>query len=342
MVQAARSIWGRMAPALFLALMAPAMAELLPGATRFSSLFVFPIELAVWGGGAVLIRYLVRQLGLGWPALTLLALALAVAEECLIQQTSLAPMVIHLKGEVYARAFGVNYVYLLWALPYEAVFVVLLPVQLAELVFADRRGEPWVSRAGLIAAILLFGLGSRLAWFTWTQIARPKVFHLPPFTPPVPALAVAALAIALLAFLALGPFRQALSRPARALAPPPAPVVGLLAAVWAILWYGLALLGFGIAPALPPARAIGPALLSLALILWLAPRWAADPRWSAGRRYALVFGAMLGSMAAGFIGFLGPPTVDLWFKLAIDALAVALMVWLGLSLRRPTPLSPAP
>jgi len=46
----------------------------------------------------------------------LLALALAVAEECLIQQTSLAPMVLKLKGEVYARAYGVNYVYFLWAL----------------------------------------------------------------------------------------------------------------------------------------------------------------------------------------------------------------------------------
>jgi hypothetical protein len=53
------------------------------------------------------------------------ALALAIAEECLIQQTSLAPMFIRLKGETYARAFGVNYVYFLWALVYEAVFVVI-------------------------------------------------------------------------------------------------------------------------------------------------------------------------------------------------------------------------
>ena len=26
------------------------MAEVLPGATRFSSLFVFPVEVCVWGG----------------------------------------------------------------------------------------------------------------------------------------------------------------------------------------------------------------------------------------------------------------------------------------------------
>ena len=46
-------LWNRMAPALLLAFLAPMFAEVLPGATRFSSIFVLPIELAVWGGGGV-------------------------------------------------------------------------------------------------------------------------------------------------------------------------------------------------------------------------------------------------------------------------------------------------
>ena len=104
------SVFRRMAPAFTLALLAPLLAEILPGATRFSAIFVFPIEICVWGIGTVLIREIVRRKGLGWPSLLLLALALSVAEECLIQQTSLAPVIIQLKGEVYARAFGVNYV----------------------------------------------------------------------------------------------------------------------------------------------------------------------------------------------------------------------------------------
>ena len=86
-------------------------AEVLPGATRFSSIFVFPIEMAVWGGGAVW-RARSSKRRLGWWSLLLLGLALAVAEEFLIQQTSVAPMVIRLKGETWARAFGLNYVYL--------------------------------------------------------------------------------------------------------------------------------------------------------------------------------------------------------------------------------------
>ena len=106
--------WAGILPALTLVLMAPITAEVLPGATRLSSLFVLPIEMCVWGGGALMIRYAVRRSRLGWLNMLCLALALAVAEECLIQQTSLAPMILQLKGEVYARAFGVNYVYLQW------------------------------------------------------------------------------------------------------------------------------------------------------------------------------------------------------------------------------------
>src|SRR5438067_4949721 len=116
-------LWTRIAPALTLAFLAPMFAEVLPGATRFSSIFVFPIEMAVWGGGAVLIRALVRRLGRGWWSLLLLGLALSVAEELLIQQTSVAPMVIRLKGETWARAYDLNYVYFIWALAYESIWV---------------------------------------------------------------------------------------------------------------------------------------------------------------------------------------------------------------------------
>src|SRR5438045_3337401 len=114
MADSRRGLSNRIAPALTLAFLAPMFAEVLPGATRFSSIFVFPIEMAVWGGGAVMARALVRSRGLGWWSLVLLGLALALAEEFLIQQTSVAPMVIRLKGETWARAFDVNYVYLVW------------------------------------------------------------------------------------------------------------------------------------------------------------------------------------------------------------------------------------
>ena len=83
--------WVRSAPALTLMLMAPLTAEVLPGATRFSSLFVVPIEICGWGGGAIMIRYAVRRWRLGRLNMLSLALAPAIAEECPIQQHGSIP-----------------------------------------------------------------------------------------------------------------------------------------------------------------------------------------------------------------------------------------------------------
>jgi hypothetical protein len=334
MAPAPPSLWARAAPALTLVIMAPLVAEVLPGATRFSALFVLPVEMCVWGGGALLIRYAVRRWRLGWLNMLLLALALSIAEECLIQQTSLAPMVLQLKGEVYARASGVNYVYLLWALVYETVFVVFLPVYLVELIFPDRREGLWVSKGGLVAIAALFLLGSYLAWYSWTQIARPKVFHVPAYDPPAQAVLIAVAAIGGLLFLALGPFRNRLAREPDPLNPPPPWLLGASGALWAVLWYGLVLLAFGIAPSFPPSVAVSAGFVLVAAILLLVPRWAHSPRWERGHEFSLIFGTMLGSMAAGFIGFLGAARVDLYFKILVDLLAIALMIALGFRVGR--------
>src|SRR5437763_1431191 len=205
-----------------------------PGGPRFRSVFVFPIELAVWGGGAVMVRAIVRQRGLGWWSLLLFGLALAIAEEFLIQQTSVAPLVIRLKGETWARAFGVNYIYLLWALVYESAWVVLMPTLAVELVFPERRREPWLSRAGAIVTAAFFAIGCFFAWFSWTQIARTKVFHQPPYAPPLAWVVVAVAAILLLIFIAL---RLSPKAPRRALTPPRPWLLSLIGAIWAVLWF---------------------------------------------------------------------------------------------------------
>lgn len=329
-----RSWLSRIAPAILLMLLAPLLTEVLPGATRFSSIFVLPIEIAVWGGGAVLIRELIRRNGgLGWRNLLLLALVLAIAEECLIQQTSLAPVVIKLKGVEYARWMGVNYVYLLWAIAYESVLVVMLPVLLAELIFPDRREEAWLSKTGGAIVTLFFALGCFLAWFSWTQIARVKVFHLPPYTPPLAAVLVAVGAMAVLAFLALGPQRKAYA-PARPKQPPSPWLIALCGILWSALLYGMVLLAFGIAPQVPPAVAVGGWVIAVAVALGVLPHWTAHPDWSPAHRYALIFGVVGSAMTVSFAGFIGAAPADLYFKVATNAIAVALLVWLGLSLRR--------
>lgn len=83
---------GRAAPVVLLLLLAPIIGEVLSGATRLSYIFVLIPQVMVWGCGALIIRELVRRWRGGGTSLLLLGLALAVAEEFIIQQTSLAPL----------------------------------------------------------------------------------------------------------------------------------------------------------------------------------------------------------------------------------------------------------
>lgn len=317
----------RLPPALLLLLLAPTIAEVLPGATRFSSIFVLPIEICVWGGGALMIREAVRRWRLGWRGLLCLALALAVAEEGLIQQTSLAPMVLKLKGVEYARAFGINYVYLLWALVYEAVFVVLVPVALVELVAGRRREEPWIGRRGLVAVGLFFVVGCFLAWFSWTRFARPNVFHVPLYNPPLGA--VVATLVGLGGLIVAASANRVEPKPSSGRPPPRPAILGVAGAVWAVLWYGLVLLAFGIAPTFPPSVAVGAGLL-VALGPWFfLPRWSAHSAWNERHTYAGVAGPIAGSMLVSFVGFIGALPLDLGFKILVDLLAAWFLVALG-------------
>ncbi len=297
---------GSFAPAITLMFMAPLLTEVLPGATRFSSIFVLPIEVAVWGSGALLIRYMVRRRQSGWLSMLLLAIALAIAEEWLIQQTSIAPMVIKLKGETYARSGGVNYVYFLWALIYEPVFVVFLSVYLVELIYPSRKNNVWISKRGMFAVIPLFIIGSILAWLTWTHIARVKVFHMKAYNPSLTKVIIATAAICILIYIATRLLKNKdrnIHTPQKPLSPL---LLGILGAAWAVLLYGIVLLGFGIAPHFPPYIAIAAGVILLAVPpIAVLPRFAASDSWNMMHQYGLVCGTVTGSMLAGQIGFIG-------------------------------------
>jgi hypothetical protein len=322
---------GRAGPAWTLVLLAPLIAEVLPGATRISSIFVFPIEVAIWGGGALLIRAAVRRWNLGWLNMLLLAFALSIAEEFLIQQTSVAPMVLQIvQGEPFARAWGINYVYFLWALFYESVLVVIVPIMLCELIFRSRREAPWLKRwsAWLVGVILLAACFP--AWYSWTQIARTQVFHVPVYNPPLTHVALAAASIALLIFAAIGPSRQALNIRSTPLTPPHPWWLGIGGAIAAVLWYGMCLLGFGISPTFPPGIAVGAGLALAVLSIYLLPRFAAHAAWSDRHRLGLVLGTVIGTMAINFIGFIyGASKLDLYGKIILDVIATVLLIWLA-------------
>jgi hypothetical protein len=133
---------GGWAPALTLAVLSPLIAEVLSGATKFSVIFALVPEILTWGCGALLIRELVRRWRGGWTSMLLLGLGISIAEEFVIQQTSLAPLPFPGAQVHYGRAMGVNWIYFLFMLGFESVWVVLVPVQVTELLFRRRGREP--------------------------------------------------------------------------------------------------------------------------------------------------------------------------------------------------------
>jgi hypothetical protein len=314
-----KSWFYRALPGLTLMLLAPLIAEILPGATRTSSAFVYPIEVLIWGGGAVMARYLVRRFRLGWLNLLLLAMALAVAEECLIQQTSFAPLAIKLKGVEYARAFGFNYLYFLWAMIYEAVFVVLVPVTLCELIFPSRRENGWLGAWGIGVICVLFLPACHAAWYGWNMVARVRYLHEPPYVLPRVDMIAGAVAIFALIALAVGPLRRVLARPAKPMTPPHPLLVTVLAGAFSV-----------VAPAIPMGVGCVLAILTLVLV----PGWMAHARWGRWHDLGLTYGAITGNCGIMFVGFIGAAPIDLWGKVVLDAIAGLMLLWLLVKVAR--------
>src|SRR5579871_615241 len=235
------SRWQRRGPIITLLLLAPVISELLYGAMRLSVIFILIPEILTWGCGALLIRECVRSWRKGCISMLLMGLALAVAEEWVIQQTSIAPFV---AGHAYGRAYGVNWIYFLWALGYESVWVVVLPVQLTELLFRQRRNQPWLRTRGRIITGVSFALGARMAWYGWTQRARVKIFHLPPYTPPASYLLIGIGAILLLCLMAYA-LPEGRENDGGSRSAPAAWVVGGVFFALGAPWAAFALLGWG-------------------------------------------------------------------------------------------------
>jgi hypothetical protein len=263
-------------------------------------------------------------------AVLLLGMALAVAEECIIQQTSLAPLVGTSADHVYGRTIGVNWVYFLWALVYESVWAVVIPIQLAELIFPDRRHEPWLGNRGLILSAVVFVLASFVAWYSWTQVFVPRFFPESAYKPPLAAVLVALGVIAMLVATALSSPGSGSPRTDTESTPgAPSPwLVGLAAFVLALPWFVLIFLAYGVYPSLPAFIPISAGLAWAVLALWLFQRWSTRAGWTDNSRHTSVFGALCASMLAGFfvLWASAAPAVDFMGKVVFNGITIGLLI----------------
>lgn len=325
------SRYQRFGPVFALLLLAPVVSELLYGATRVSVIFVLIPEILTWGCGALLIRECVRRWHKGWQSMLLLGLALAVAEEVVIQQTSIAPLA-GLAKDAYGRAWGVNWVYFLWALGYETVWVVLIPVQLTELLFPARREHLWLRPRSFVFASIVFVLGAWMAWYGWTQRARVQIFHMPPYSPPPLYLltGLAAILLLILAAYLLPPGRPRNGRFVSHPAPTPG-LAGLIICALGTPWGAFVLLAYSGVPGVPFEPVLAGGLVWAALTFFLVRRWTSSSNWHDAHRLAVVFGGVVACMLGGFVVFKvgGALPLDWIGKAVLNVAAAAWLIYLA-------------
>jgi len=322
----------RLGPIFTLLVLSPLIGEVMSGATLLSYIFVLVPEIMVWGCGTLIIREVVRRWRGGWASALLLGLGLSVAEEFIIQQTSIAPLPWMAANAIYGRVWGVNWPYFAFQLGYEAVWIVLVPILLTELIFPERRHDTWVRPRGLVISALVFAVGSFIAWFTWTQQALPNVFHVPVYHPPALTVALGLLAIVLLAVAAYAA-RSAGRTTSVRVAPAPW-VVALTALLLGFPWYLLMVLVFGRWTDLPLwIPMVLASAWSVAAFL-LVGRWTTASGWQDRHRWALTFGALLVCMIAGFLGAPNWSRMDTIAKAVMNGMAVVGMLALDLRIRR--------
>lgn len=311
-----------------LVVLSPFIGEILSGSTRTSILFVFIPEMMVWGVGALLCRELVRRWRAGGVSLLLLGLAVSIAEEFIIQQTSLAPLPFPGSHADYGRVWGLNLVYLLFMLGYESIWVVVVPVQLTELFFPRQANLPWIRTRGSIISCIVFLLGCRIAWYGWTQQARPRL-HAAPYTPPWSLLAVGFTLIALLIIAAYLVRNFALPKSDDSRTTIPAWVAGLIAFVMGAAWFEVIAQIFVPNPVHSFWAVIGAEVLWAGIAFALFTGWSSRPAWSEIHGFSTAVGATLACMATPYLTISTWPKIDVIGKICFDVLAVIGFLILG-------------
>jgi hypothetical protein len=215
----------RLAPALWLLVLAPFVAEFLLGDFSVRSLGLLLVFAPLYGGGALLIREVVRRTHRGWPSIVVLAAAYALVEEGFATMSLFNPHYAgqHLLAYGYIPALGTSPVWAVFVLSIHVVWSISTPILIAEGLAGERRSTPWLGRAGLAIVAALYAVG--------VAITAAFTLGTSHFVASVPQLAAVAVLVVLAVAAAFIGFRRG-GRPRTGSAPPPW-VVGLVALVLA-------------------------------------------------------------------------------------------------------------
>jgi hypothetical protein len=273
-----------MAPALSLLALAPLIAEYLLGSLTFAQMTLFPLMVLLYGAGAVFVREVTVRSGRGWPTILVLGVAYGLVEEGIATQSLFNPnyLHMHLIAFGYMPSLGTALPWDIYVVALHAVWSIIVPIGLVELLFPLRRRQPWLGNTGLSVIALLFALGiaavTTASWRMGSFFASPAQLG---------ASAALAAAVAAAAF--------ALFRPGAA-APAPSQPAGLpwaLGAFALVIGSAFHLLNYGTANTLTPAAVVAGQLALIGVVLAVLAIVSRSAGWTRACGDGVVVGLLL-------------------------------------------------
>lgn len=308
-----RTSINHIAPAVILFFLAPFIAEYLLGDLPITMLSSLLVLAPMYGGGALLIREVVRRTGRGWPTIIVLGLAYGALEEGITTQSLFNPDYLnaHLLDYGFVPALGIAIPWTIFVLTIHTIWSISVPIALVEALFSGRRTTPWLGRTGLAITCILFAIGI----IATTVVTR----SISPFIASIPQLAGVGIAIVILVAAAFR-MRPAPHRPS---GPAPNP--------WAAGIFAFAATSIFMLIPRPPDWWIPVVLyLILGIVVFIVIRsWSGRRGWGDWHRLALAGGAL---MTYAWHGFpqpsvdLGNSALDLIGNAIFAAVAVILIV----------------
>jgi hypothetical protein len=321
----AKSRSGSAKAAWFLVFAAPLIAEVALGSTPPAQAWLVVLWVPVYGAGVLLIRELVARLGRGWPSLIILGLGYEILEDGIGLQ-ALTSTKLYDAAHWGIRVFGLNVTYWEANALYHAVFSVLIPITIANLVFPSHRNRPYVAnRPRLYLIGLVFVAGLAILRFLVVPTQDPNYQ-----TPPTYLIGylIAVIVIVVIA-LRLMPRRN----DRRPTTPAEVPTIRSLYVGTGVLTVVAFALVFRMLGSTQPVFTHGrwvlvpmvAALLLLAVVTRVLVRLSRRARWTDRHVLAVCGGALVGHSLAGMLIF-GRSNIDNYIGLAIVIVVTVLLV----------------
>ena len=304
-------------PALSLILIAPLVAEVLPGSAPITHLRVLPFIVLIYGPGALLIRDVIKVRSLGWTSIVLLGAAYGILEEGIALQSLFNPALYNAAS--WGRVGSVNVVYAEAVIPIHAIWSALVPILLTDLLFPALHRAPYCGRLGRVLTGLWYLLGLLLLSLL-TRLSIAPGYRADPVL--IGLSAVLALALIIVALRV----PSSPQKPFKAENPPGPWRILLLSAGIALLWHFL-LAGLW---RLRPEFAFWPFMLAPMLISALlllagyrySRQWIAMEGWTDEHWFSLATGLVIAHSLFGNIIF----TNSLRSRIATLAFGAAFLV----------------